>query len=335
MTVRVAINGFGRIGRLVLRVLEEREGCEVVAINDLADAPSLAHLLKFDSVHGRFPGTVESSEGSLVVNGREIRATAERDPAALPWREMDVDFCVESTGVFRSHAQCLKHVEAGAKKVVLTVPAKDKVDAMVVMGVNEDVLKPEHRVISNASCTTNCLAPVAKVLHDSFGIERGLMTTVHAYTNDQGLVDTIHSDLRRARGGAMNIIPTTTGAARAVGAVIPELDGVLDGFAMRVPVPNGSVVDLTVKLGKNASVDEINAALREASEGRMKGILGYTEEPIVSSDVIGDSRSSIVDGLSTMLIDNDFAKLVSWYDNEWGYCHRVVDLLLKAHTMSS
>ena len=336
MAIRIAINGFGRIGRLVFRVLAERGGFEVVAVNDLSDARGLAHLLRYDSVHGRYAGTVKGHEGEIEVDGRRIQVLAERDPARLPWKDLAVDFAVESTGVFRSRTDCMKHVDAGAKKVLLTVPPKGEVDAMVVMGVNEGVLKPEHRVISNASCTTNCLAPLAKVLHETFGIERGLMTTVHAYTNDQPVNDFVHSDLRRARAGAINIIPTTTGAARAVGVVIPELAGKLDGYALRVPVADGSVVDLTANLKRTVTRDEVNGALKAAAEGPMHGVLDYTEDPIVSSDVIHDPHSSIVDGLATLVGDGGrIVKVVSWYDNEWGYSNRVVDLITAAHELGS
>ena len=336
MTIKVAINGFGRIGRLVFRVLAERDGYEVVAINDLAPASSLAHLLKYDTVHGRYPGTVLPSEGAIVVDGRDVTCLAERDPASLPWGELGVDFAVESTGIFATKEACMKHVTAGAKKVLLTVPPKDQIDAMVVMGVNEEILRPEHQVISNASCTTNCLAPIAKVLHENFGIERGLMTTVHAFTNDQPIADMVHKDMRRARAGASNIIPTTTGAARAVGKVIPDLSGKLDGFALRVPVPDGSVVDLVCDLAKPASKDEVNAALKAAADGPMRGILAYTEDPIVSSDIVHNPHSSVVDGLCTMAIDGGKQiKVVSWYDNEWGYSSRVVDLMTKAHDLSA
>ncbi len=325
--MKVAINGFGRIGRLVFRILQER-GHQVAMINDLADAKSLAHLLKYDSVHGRYPGTITATETSIVVEGKTIHTAKEKDPAKLPWGQHGIDFVVESTGVFTSRADCMKHVEAGAKRVLLTVPPKDEVDAMVVMGVNEKTLKAEHKIISNASCTTNCLAPLAKVLHDTFGIERGLMTTIHAYTNDQNIADMIHKDMRRARAGAINVIPTTTGAARAVGVVIPELKGKLDGFSLRVPVPDGSIVDLTVNLKRSVTVAEVNAALKAAAEGAYKGILRYTEDPIVSTDIVGDSHSSIVDGLSTMVCDGGkMVKVFSWYDNEWGYSTRVVDLM--------
>ncbi len=334
MGLRIGINGFGRIGRMVFRVMEERSDMEVVAINDLAPAASLAHLLRYDSVHGRFPGSVETGEAGFKIAGRDVRVVSERDPAKLPWKEIGVDFVVESTGFFRTQDACMKHVSAGAPKVLLTVPPKDEIDNMVVLGVNDEALRASDKVISNASCTTNCLAPIAKVLQDSFGIERGLVTTVHAYTNDQHIADQIHSDLRRARAGAMNIIPTSTGAARAVGKVLPELNGKLDGMAMRVPVPDGSVVDLVAILAKETTTDEINAALKAASEGPMRGILGFTEDPIVSSDIIHDPRSSIADGLATMAMGN-FVKVVSWYDNEWGYSNRVADLIAKAHALGS
>ncbi len=336
MAIRVAINGFGRIGRLVFRVLAERNGYEIVAINDLAPSNALAHLLKYDSVHGRLDRQVTGGEGQISVDGVAIKALAERDPQSLPWADLGVDFVVEATGVFATRDDCMKHVTAGAKKVLLTVPPKGDVDAMIVMGVNDDVLQADHKVISNASCTTNCLAPMAKVLHEAFGIERGLMTTVHAFTNDQRITDMIHKDMRRARSGATNIIPTTTGAARAVGKIIPELKGRLDGYALRVPVPDGSVVDLTVNLTKVASSEEINAAFRSAAEGSLKGILAYTEDPIVSSDIIHDPHSSIIDGLATLVADSGkIVKVVSWYDNEWGYSNRVVDLMTKAHDLSA
>ena len=333
MAIRIGINGFGRIGRIVFRILTQRSEFEVVALNDLSDSHTLAHLLKYDSVHGRAPFDVSASEGEIAIDDRGIKVLAERDPAHLPWSELGVDFVVESTGVFRSKEACSKHLSAGAGKVLLTVPPKDEIDAMVVLGVNDEALKSEHRVISNASCTTNCLAPVAKVLHDNFGIERGLMTTVHAYTNDQRTLDLVHSDLRRARAAATNIIPTTTGAARAVGKVIPELDGKLDGMAMRVPVDDGSVVDLVAKLSNNVTKDQVNDALRQAANEQMQGILEYTEDPIVSSDVKGNPHSSVVDGLSTMVMDQDLVKIIAWYDNEWGYSNRVVDLMLKSHSL--
>ncbi|MHC4957839.1 MAG: type I glyceraldehyde-3-phosphate dehydrogenase [Planctomycetota bacterium] len=325
--VRIGINGFGRIGRAVLRIAEERGGIEVVGINDLTDDNTLAHLLRYDSAQGRFDGKVETAEGSLIVNGRKIPSMEERDPSKLPWGDLGADIVIEATGVFRTRDACAKHIAGGAKKVILTVPPKDEIDAIVVLGVNDDVLKPEHQIVSNASCTTNCLAPMVKVLHDTFGINKGVMNTIHAYTNDQNVVDAPHSDLRRARAAAVNIIPTTTGAARAVGKVMPELAGKLDGFALRVPVPTGSVVDLTAELAKNATVEEINSALKAASEGALKGILAYTDHPIVSTDIIGTSSSCIVDSQLTMVQEGNMAKVVGWYDNEWGYSNRVVDLI--------
>ena len=334
MAIRLGINGFGRIGRLVFRIAEAREDIEVVQVNDITDAATLAHLLKYDSVHGRYGKSVVAEGEYMIVDGKKIKVSAERDPAALPWKELGVDIVVESTGVFRKRAEVAKHIEAGAKKVVLTVPAKDEIDATIVLGVNEDALKPEHQIVSNASCTTNCLAPVAKVLNDKFGIVRGYMTTIHAYTNDQRILDLPHKDLRRARAAALSIIPTTTGAAKAVGKVIPELNGKLDGFAMRVPVSDGSVVDLVAELKKDVSIEEVNAAMKEAAEGAMKGILEYTEDPIVSTDIVGNSHSSIFDALSTMVLSGsgNLVKVVSWYDNEWGYSTRVVDLVEKIAT---
>ncbi len=326
---RVAINGFGRIGRLVFRIAVERDAFEIVRINDITDAATLAHLLKYDSVHGRFQGDVKVDGNAIVVNGKKIEVSAERDPANLPWADLGVDLVIESTGVFRKRAELEKHLQAGAKKVVLTAPARDKIDATIVIGVNDDILKPEHKIVSNASCTTNCIAPMVKVLHDSFGVRRGLMTTVHAYTNDQRILDLPHKDLRRARAAAVSIIPTTTGAAKTVGKVIPELDGKLDGCAMRVPVSDGSVVDFTAELGKETSVEEINAAFKSAADGALKGILEYCEDPIVSVDVVGNRHSCIFDSPSTMLIGGNFVKVVGWYDNEIGYSARVVDLALK------
>jgi glyceraldehyde 3-phosphate dehydrogenase len=326
---RIGINGFGRIGRLTFRAMLERGNMELVAINDLTNAATLAHLLKYDSVHGRFPGEVHHEEDYLVVNGQRIRVYAERDPANLPWGELNVDVVVEATGVFRSRDKINKHLEAGAGKVILTVPSKtsDDVDATIVLGVNNEMLKPDHRILSNASCTTNCLAPVAKVLHERFGIEHGLMNTIHAYTNDQIILDAPHSDLRRARAAAMSIIPTSTGAAKAVGLVIPELNGKLHGMALRVPTPDGSMVDLTVKLSRKVTKEEINAAIKEAAEGPMKGILEYTEDQIVSVDIIGNPHSSIFDASLTTVMQGDFVKVISWYDNEYGYSCRVVDLI--------
>jgi glyceraldehyde 3-phosphate dehydrogenase len=336
MAVRIAINGFGRIGRLVFRSMLERKGFEIIAINDLADAKSLAHLLKYDTVHGRFPGTVEAGDTTMTVNGKQILISKEKDPTKLPWAQHKIDFVIESTGVFASQADCMKHVQAGAARVLLTVPPKDDVDAMVVMGVNESVLKKEHRVISNASCTTNCLAPMVKVLHESFGVERGVMTTVHAYTNDQQVSDLIHKDLRRARAAAMNIIPTTTGAAKAVGKVIPALKGKLDGYSLRVPVPDGSIVDLAANLNKRVTVEDVNKAFKAAAAGPLKGIMSYTEDPIVSSDIVHDPHSCIIDAQSTMVVDGGaMVKTVGWYDNEWGYSNRVVDLVTKAHALGA
>lgn len=341
MAIRVAINGFGRIGRLTFRNLVERKGeFEVVAINDLTDNRTLATLLKYDSIHGRFPGTVEYDETSLTVNGAKIKALSERNPADLPWGDLNVDVVIESTGIFTARATDAKpgydsHLTAGAKRVVLSAPAKDGADLTCVLGVNDDKLNPELKCISNASCTTNCLAPVAKVLNDSFGIESGLMTTVHAYTNDQNMQDQPHKDLYRARAGAQNIIPTSTGAAKAVGLVIPDLNGKLTGIAMRVPVATGSVVDLTVNLGKEASAESINAAIKAAAEGPLKGILAYTEDPIVSSDIIHDSHSSIFAADFTQVLGGTgkLAKVVSWYDNEWGYSCRTADLVAKIGAM--
>ncbi|BBM84109.1 type I glyceraldehyde-3-phosphate dehydrogenase [Candidatus Uabimicrobium amorphum] len=327
MAIKVGINGFGRIGKLVFQVLQQNPEFEVVAVNDLSDTNTLAYLLKYDSVHGPFQGTVAVEGGDFVVNGKKIRVLSERDPKQLPWKDMGVDFVVESTGVFRKRDLCAQHITAGAKCVFLTVPAKDAIDATIVMGVNEETLTKEHQIISNASCTTNCLAPVAKILNDSFGIEKGLMTTVHAYTNDQRVADQIHSDMRRARAAAVNIIPTTTGAAKAVGKVIPDLNGKLDGFALRVPVVDGSCVDLVAQLKKDTTAEEVNAVLKENAEGKLKGILGYTEDPIVSSDIIHNPHSSIVDAGCTMALSGNLVKVVSWYDNEWGYSNRVVDLM--------
>ncbi len=335
MTIRVGINGFGRIGRLVFRAMAARDSVDVVAINDLADARTMATLLKYDTVHGRFHGSVEVvDEETLIVNGEKVRVCSERDPGKLPWREENVDFAVESTGVFRKRAQVALHLDAGAPKVLLTVPAKDPIDAMIVLGVNDDMLRPEHQIISNASCSTNCLAPLAKVLHESFGIRHGLMTTTHAYTNGQSILDAVHKDLRRARTAAANIIPTTTGAARAVGKVLPDLDGKLDGMAIRVPVPDGSVVDLCAVLEQDVTVEQVNQAMREAADGSLKGILEYVDDPIVSSDIVGDPHSSIFDALATMVTGGNLVKVLSWYDNEWGYSNRVVDLLIKAHYLS-
>ena len=329
MSTKIGINGFGRIGRNVFKVLQGNKDFEVVAINDLTDAKTLAHLLKYDSVFGPFSGSVSAKENSIVVNGKEIKILAEKDPAQIPWKALGVQFVLESTGHFTTKEACMKHIEGGAKKVLLTVPPKGDVDALIVMGVNDNALKPTDQVISNASCTTNCLAPFAKVIHETFGIKRGLMTTVHAYTNDQKVLDMPHKDLRRARAAANAIIPTTTGAARAVGKVLPALQGKLDGMAMRVPVIDGSVVDLVFESEKPMTKDSINAAIKAAAEGPLKGILQYCEDPIVSCDVIGNSHSSVFDAQLTLVMGDNFAKVVSWYDNEWGYSNRCVDLFKK------
>jgi glyceraldehyde 3-phosphate dehydrogenase len=323
----VAINGFGRIGRLVARAILERPDCglELVAINDLADAKSNAWLFKRDSVHGAFPGDVTTDGNDIVVNGKTIHVTAERDPARLPHKENGVDIALECTGFFTDRAGGEKHLEAGARRVLISAPAKG-VDLTVVYGVNDDKLTAEHKIVSNASCTTNCLAPVAKVLNDSIGIERGLMTTVHAYTNDQKILDQIHSDLRRARAAAMSMIPTTTGAARAVGEVLPELKGKLDGSAVRVPVPDGSLIDLTFTPKRDTTVEEVNGVLKAASEsGRLKGILVYSEDPLVSIDIVHTAQSSTVDSLETAVLEGKLVRVVSWYDNEWGFSNRMVD----------
>ncbi len=324
----VAINGFGRIGRLVFRGLIKRDDINVCAINDITDLKTLVHLLKYDSVHGRLPFPVEMKDNSIVVNGKEIRITAERNPADLPWKELKIDVVVESTGIFRSREKAALHLEAGAKKVIISAPSKGDVDATIVLGVNGDQLKDEHVVISNASCTTNCLAPVMKVLNETFGVENAFMTTIHSYTNDQNVLDLPHSDLRRARAAAVNMIPTTTGAAIATSKVIPALKGKIDGMAVRVPTPDGSLVDVTAVLSKEATIEEVNAAMKAAAECEMKGILEYTEDPIVSSDIVGNSHSSIFDAKSTMANGN-VVKVLSWYDNEWGYSSRVVDLIDK------
>ncbi len=325
-TLRVGINGFGRIGRSVFRILADRPDVEVAIINDLFPNPQLAYLLKYDTVMRVFPKQVSTDDDFMYVEGKPIRMTAERDPAAIPWGEAGVQVVVESTGVFTTRAKLERHLEGGAPRVILTVPPKDEIDAMVVIGVNDDTLSPAHRLVSNASCTTNCLAPLAKVLDDAFGIEEGFMTTVHAYTNDQRLADVPHKDLRRSRAAAENIIPTTTGAARAVGKVLPRLKGKLDGLAMRVPVPDGSIVDLVARLRERPGRDEVNAAVREAAAGPMSRVIEYSEVPLVSSDIIGNPHSSIFDALSTAASDG-YVRVVSWYDNEWGYSNRVVDLI--------
>ncbi len=329
MSTKVAINGFGRIGRLVLRIAQEKlkDDVEIVAINARADSNTLAHLFKYDSNYGRFNGTVETTENTMIVNGKEIKLFKESDPVTLPWGELGVDIVIESTGIYKDREGLSKHITAGAKKVIITAPAKGE-DLTVVLGVNEKEYDPaNHNIISNASCTTNCLAPFAKVLDDNFGIVKGLMTTIHSYTNDQKILDKTHKDLRRARSAGESIIPTTTGAAKAVGKVLPNLQGKLNGFSVRIPTPTVSLTDLVCELKKNVTVDEINEAFKKAAEGPMKGILGYSEEPLVSIDYKGDDRSSIVDGLSTMVIENNMVKVVSWYDNEWGYSCRTVDLI--------
>ena len=339
MAIRVGINGFGRIGRLTFRSLIARGSeFEVVGINDLTDNRMLSTLLKYDSIHGRFDGTVEYDEENLIVNGIAIKAMAVRNPAELPWGDLGVDVVVESTGIFTARGGDGKpgyatHLGAGAKRVVLSAPAKDGADITVVLGVNDELITPEHKCISNASCTTNCLAPMAKVLHETFGIEKGLMTTVHAYTNDQRVQDMPHSDPYRARAAALNIIPTTTGAAKAVGLVIPELQGKLTGFSLRVPTPTGSVVDLVSTLAKSVTAEEVNAAMKAAAEGPLAGILKYTEDPIVSTDIIGDPHSSIFAADWAQVIDGNLVKTVSWYDNEWGYSCRTVDLIAKIGAM--
>ena len=330
--IKVAINGFGRIGRNVFKLALERPEMEIVGINDLTDNKTLAHLLKYDSTQGRFEGTVDYNDQGIIVNGITYGVSEERSPANIPWTKTP-DVVVESTGVFRAKESAKggygDHLKNGAKKVILTVPSKDEIDNMIVLGVNDDALRAEDTCVSNASCTTNCLAPVVKVLNDSFGVENGLMTTIHSYTNDQSILDMPHSDLRRARSAAVSQIPTTTGAAKAVGKVIPELNGKLDGMAIRVPTPTGSLVDLVVNLKTEATVEEINAAMKKAAEGPMKGILEYTEDPIVSVDIIHNSHSSIFDALSTMVVSGKTVKVLSWYDNEWGYSARVVDLVEK------
>jgi glyceraldehyde 3-phosphate dehydrogenase len=333
---RVAINGFGRIGRSVFRILSQREDTEVVALNDLTDQQTLAYLCRYDTVHGRYPGRVELADGRLVAGTQAVRVVQEREPRRLPWGELGVDVVVEATGVFRRREQIAQHLEAGARRVILTVPAKDEIDATVVLGVNDGDLRREHRLISNASCTTNCLAPVASVLHDRFGIVKGWVTTVHAYTNDQRLADVPHSDLRRSRAATENIIPTTTGAARAVGQVIPALRGKLDGIAMRVPVPDGSTVDLVAELERPVTPESVNAAMREAAAvPPLASLLEYSEEPLVSSDIIQNTHSAIFDAPSTRVLGGNLVKVIAWYDNEWGYACRVVDLIGRLHALGA
>ena len=326
--MKVAINGFGRIGRSVFRILNQRKDIDLVAINDIFDKEALAYLLKYDTVMGRFSESVELNGDILKTESQKVKLIAERDPASLPWSEMDVDVVIESTGIFRQKSQLSMHLNAGAKRVILTVPAKDDIDYTVVLGVNDEGLKPEHKIVSNASCTTNCLAPMAKVLDSEFGIELGVINTIHAYTNDQRLADVPHSDWRRSRAAAENVIPTTTGAARAVGKVLPELNGKLDGIAMRVPVPDGSVVDFNVRLKRDVKVEEINDAIYESSKkDSLKKVLQYSTLPVVSTDIIGNPHSSIFDAPFTRVIEGNFIKTLNWYDNEWGYSNRVADLI--------
>lgn len=330
-TTKVGINGFGRIGRLTFRALLNKKNIEVVAINDLTDAKTLAHLFKYDSVHGKFNGEVAADGDSLVINGKKIRVFAEKDPANLPWRDLGVEIVAECVGIFRTREKLSKHLTAGAKKVVLSVPSdtKEDVDLTVVLGVNDNMLTKEMKLISNASCTTNCLAPVAKVLNDKFGIVNGLMNTIHSYTNDQVILDGPHKDLRRGRAAAVSMIPTKTGAAKAIGLVIPELDGKMDGFAIRVPTPDGSIVDLTCELSRKVTKEDIHAAMKEAADGPMKGILEYLDEPLVSCDIIGNTHSSIYDSQMTKVIGGNLVKIIAWYDNEAGYSNRLADLIEK------
>jgi glyceraldehyde 3-phosphate dehydrogenase len=329
MTIRVGINGFGRIGRSVFRIIADRDDMEVAAVNDLYDNAQLAYLLKYDTVMRVFDKDVTTDAEAMYVDGRRVAMTEEKDPSRIPWKDLGVEIVVESTGVLLAREELEKHLAAGARKVILTVPPKDELDAMVVIGVNDATLGPEDRLVSNASCTTNCLAPLAKILDERFGIEEGFMTTVHAYTNDQRLADVPHKDLRRSRAAAENIIPTTTGAAKAVGKVLPGLEGKLDGMAMRVPVPDGSIVDFSCRVRARPSAADVNAAIREAAEGNLRGIVEYSEVPLVSSDVIGNPHSSVFDALSTSASGDGYLRVVSWYDNEWGYANRVVDLIGK------
>lgn len=333
MAVKVGINGFGRIGRLVFRQLVENSNFDVVGINDLTDPETLGVLLRYDSVHGKFKGTVEVTEDGLIVNGKEIKIYAEKDPANLPWKDLGAELIIESTGVFRNKEKASAHLKAGAKKVIITAPAKGAVDATIVMGVNDDILTPDMEVVSNASCTTNSIAPVIKVLNDNLKIKRGLLTTVHSYTNDQRVLDLPHSDLRRARAAAVNIIPTTTGAAKAVGLVIPELKGKLDGMALRVPTPDGSISDLTVEVEKETTIEEVNKMVKEFVENELQGLFGYNEDPIVSSDVIGSKYAGIFDATLTNVIDGNLVKVCAWYDNENGYSTMVVKLAEKLAKM--
>jgi glyceraldehyde 3-phosphate dehydrogenase len=335
MKPRIAINGFGRIGRTITRIAKLRRHYDVVAVNDIATPDQLAYAFKYDSIHGIYPGEVKLDGNVMEIDGDPFVVLSERDPAKLPWKDLDVDYVIEASGQFRKIAQLEQHLAAGAKRVIVTVPTKEDLSSTIVMGVNDHVVTADSKIISNASCTTNCAAPVVKVLHDTFGVERGLLTTVHAYTSDQRLIDAPHEDKRRSRNAATNIVPTSTGAARAIGKVMPELAGKLDGLAMRVPVPDGSLVDLTVQLKKKTTIEEINQAFKVAAETSLKGILQYCEDPIVSSDIIGNSHSSIFDPALTQLLDGDFAKLVSWYDNEWGYSSRVEELIHRLAKMDA
>jgi len=330
-TIKVGINGFGRIGRLTYRALLSKSNVEVVAINDLTDAKTLAHLFKYDSVHGTFSGEVSVEGDSMIVNGKKFKVMAEKDPANLPWGALGVDIVVECTGIFRTREKMTKHITAGAKKVLLSVPSDNKtdVDATIVLGVNDNTMTSDMKLISNASCTTNCLAPIAKVLNDSFGIKKGLMNTIHSYTNDQIILDAPHKDLRRARAAAVSIIPTKTGAAKAIGLVIPELEGKMDGFAVRVPTPDGSLVDLTCELNREVTKDEIHAAMKAAANGPMKGVLQYLDEPLVSCDIIGNNHSSVYDSELTKVLGGNLVKVIAWYDNEYGYSCRLADLVVK------
>ena len=328
MAIRIGINGFGRIGRLVFRAATQRSEFEILAVNDLADAKTLAHLLKYDSIHGQYPGDVKAGDGTIIVDGREIRVLSERDPAKLPWANLDVDAVVESTGLFTDKEKASLHLVAGAKKVLISAPAKGDIPT-VVLGVNDEALKPTDKVVSNASCTTNCLAPMVQTLHEAFGVERGVMTTIHSYTNDQQTHDQPHRDLRRARAAGLSMIPTSTGAATAVGKVIPELNGKLDGISVRVPTPDGSLTDFVATLKRSVSVQEVNAAFREAAGGSLKGYLEYCEEEIVSVDIIGNPASCVFDSLYTSVMGGNMVKVLGWYDNEWGYSNRCAELLLK------
>ena len=327
MAIKIGINGFGRIGRNVFKIIQETEGVEVVHINDITDNKTLAHLLKYDSTYGPFKGTVELTDAGMNVNGNAITISEERDPANIPWGAKGVDIVLESTGIFRKKEQCMKHVSAGAKKVLLSVPAKDEIDATIVFGVNDKTLKATDLVVSNASCTTNCLAPMVKILNDKFGVVKGLMTTIHSLTNDQSTLDMPHSDLRRSRTASTNLIPTSTGAAVAVGKVIPELNGKLNGFAIRTPTPVGSITDLVSELKVEVTAEQVNAAFKEAAEGELKGIMKYVVDPIVLQDIVGETHTSIIDSLSTMVIGGNMVKTVSWYDNEWGYSAKCVELI--------